>query len=103
MLQTSSISEINQIIDGQYERARLDKVRADREQLELDLARQNLVIRADVHNTAFEAARKLRDSLHSLCKQSAPNLVNVDDPAKIEIYLRDEVDNLLKEFASTCV
>lgn len=30
---------MNNEINGQYERARLDKVRADREQLELDCAK----------------------------------------------------------------
>lgn len=89
-------------IDGQYERARLDKVRADKEQLELDLARRNLVLRSDVHNAAFESGRKLRDTLHSICKQSSPNLVNIDDPAKIEMYLRDEIDRALNEFIESC-
>lgn len=86
---------------GQYERARLDKVRADREQLELDCAKGKLVIRDDVHRKAFESARKLRDSLYSLCKQAAPNLVNIDDPLKIEMYLRDEIESLLKEFTES--
>lgn len=90
-------------IDGSYERARLDKVRADKEQLELDIARGNLVLRDDVHNAAFETSRKLRDSLHSLCKQSAPNLVGMESPAMIEAYLRDEIDSLLEDFAENCV
>jgi hypothetical protein len=70
--------------------------------MELDIARHNLVIRSDVHNAAFEAGRKLRDNLHSLCKQSAPNLVNIDDPSKIEMYLKDEIDAALKEFIDSC-
>ncbi|HMV13515.1 MAG TPA: hypothetical protein PKD88_02475 [Nitrosomonas sp.] len=94
--------ELKLNINGSYERARLDKVRADKEQLELDLARRNLVLRSDVHNAAFEAGRKLRDTLHSVCKQSAPNLVNIEDPAKIEMYLRDEVDRALNEFIKSC-
>lgn len=93
---------LNLPIDGSYERARLDRVRADREQMELDIARHNLVIRSDVHNAAFESGRKLRDNLHSLCKQSAPNLVNIDDPSKIEMYLKDEIDAALKEFIDSC-
>lgn len=101
MDKSKSASVLNLPIDGSYERARLDKVRADREQLELDLARKNLVIRDDVHKAAFESARKLRDSLYSLCKQSAPNLINIEDPAKIEMYLRDEIESLLKEFTES--
>lgn len=92
-----------QVIDGQYERARLDKVRADRETLELDLARANVVVRDDVHKAAFEASRKLRDNLHSLCKQAAPNVIGMDSPDAIETYLRDEVDRMLEEFIQTCV
>lgn len=90
-------------IDGQYERARLDKVRADKEELELELARGNLVIRNDVHKAAFEASRKLRDNLHSLCKQAAPNVIGMSKPEEIEMYLRDEVDRMLEEFIETCV
>lgn len=90
-------------IDGAYERARLDRVRADREQLELDIVRKNVVVRDDVHRAAFDASRKLRDSLHSLCKQAAPHLVGLQSPQEIEAYLRDEIDVKLEEFIEKCV
>lgn len=91
------------VIDGAYERARLDRVRADRETIELDIVKKNLVIRNDVHRAAFDASRKLRDSLHSICKQAAPNLVGMESPAEIEAYLRDKIDANLEEFITSCV
>lgn len=84
-------------------KARREKILADRDQLELDVVRGNLVLRDDVHKAAFEASRKLRDSLHSLCKQAAPNLVNIQSPLEIELYLHDEIDALLEDFIESCV
>lgn len=84
-------------------KARREKILADRDQLELDVVQKHLVLRDDVHKVAFEASRKLRDNLHSLCKQAAPNLVGMESPSEIEAYLRDEVDLLLEEFIENCV
>jgi len=84
-------------------RALKENTQALAEKLELDLARGNLVMRDDVHKAAFEASRKLRDNLHSLCKQAAPNIIGMNKPEEIEMYLRDEVDRMLEEFIQTCV
>ncbi len=89
---------------GALTKARLvkEKYLAMQAKLEYDAAVGNLIVRDDVHKSAFESGRKLRDNLHSLCKQSAPNLVNIDDPSKIEMYLKDEIDAALKEFIDSC-
>ncbi|MBS0497066.1 MAG: hypothetical protein JSR51_05375 [Proteobacteria bacterium] len=84
-------------------RALKEKAQALAAKLELDLASGNVVVRDDVHKAAFEASRKLRDNLHSLCKQAAPNVIGMTAPEAIETYLRDEVDRMLQEFIETCV
>ncbi len=87
-----------------YNKARAvkEKFLAMTAKLEYESAAGNVVVRNDVHKAAFEAARKLRDTLHSVCRQVAPNIVNVDDPAKIEERLLDEVNKALQEFVETC-
>lgn len=97
------------VIDGLEETRTYQTARAVKEKflamtakLEYESAAGNVVVRNDVHKAAFEAARKLRDTLHSVCKQVAPNIVNVDDPAKIEMCLLDEVNKALHEFVETC-
>lgn len=85
------------------QKARRERILADRDEIELEIIKKNLVIRDDVHKTAFEASRKLRDSLYSLCKQSAPAIIGMTSPDQIELYLRDEIDLLLEEFIRSCV
>lgn len=83
-------------------RALKEKALAMQAKLEYEVAMGNLVLRNDVHKAAFEASRKLRDSLHSFCKQSAPDLVGMGKTSQIEDYLRGQVDKLLEEFINTC-
>lgn len=87
----------------QKARAVKEKYLAMQAKMEYELAEGKLIIRDDVHKAAFEASRKLRDNLHSLCKQSAPNVIGIDSPEAIETYLRDEVDKMLEEFITNCV
>lgn len=85
------------------QKARREKILADRDEIELEIVRKNLVVRDDVHKVAFESSRRLRDSLYSLCKQAAPELSGMTAPEKIESRLRDEIDMILEEFIRECV
>lgn len=85
------------------QKARREKILADRDEIELEIVRKNLVVREDVHKTAFEASRRLRDSLYSLCKQTAPVVAGMSSPDDIEARLRDDIDAALEEFIRACV
>lgn len=84
-------------------KAKRETVLTQRDELELDLVRGNVVVRNDVHKTAFEASRKLRDRLHSICKQSSPVIAGMEKPGQIETYLREEIDAALEDFIQNCV
>ena len=88
--------------DLKLEKAKRERILAERDQLELDIVKKNLVLRDDVHKTAFESARKLRDRLHSVCKQTAPVVISLESPADIEQFLREELDAALEEFIQSC-
>ena len=83
-------------------KARREKILADRDELELDLVKGKLVIADDVHKAAFLAARKLRDTLHGICKQSSPAIAALNDPVDIERHLKAEIDRALEEFIENC-
>lgn len=84
------------------EKARRERILADRDQMELDLVRGNVVVRDDVHKAAFESSRKLRDSLHSMCKQLSPQLSSLTNPREIEDLLLDELNQRLEDYINSC-
>jgi hypothetical protein len=96
-------SDSEKSIDYWEVKARREFILAERDQLELDIVRRNVVVRNDVHKAAFEASRKLRDRLHSICKQSSPVIIGLETPLQIEQHLRDEIDLALEDFIQNCV
>jgi len=81
------------------DRARRERIRADREQLELDQLRARLVDKDEVARLRFTEFRALRDSLGNVGARIKDACAAEPDPLRCEALINDEVGVVLGAFA----
>lgn len=81
------------------ERALREAIRREREQLELDEAKGNLVDKTEVARLRFTEFRALRDALANLAPRIAPLVAQESDPIVCEQIYTDALEQILTAVA----
>jgi hypothetical protein len=81
------------------ERAERERIRRQKEEIELEQLRGKLVDRAEVARLRFTEFRELRDSIGNLAPRIAPLVAIETDPVKCEQLYMDALEEILKTFA----
>jgi phage terminase Nu1 subunit (DNA packaging protein) len=83
------------------ERARLDRLRADRLQLELDRTRAELVPQSEVARHWRQIEADVRNSLRMIPAIAAKRVVKAERMTEVEHILRDVIHRALTTIAGT--
>jgi hypothetical protein len=81
------------------ERAERERIRRQKEEIELERLRGNLVDRKEVARLRFTEFRGLRDAVGNLAPRIAPLVAIEVDPVKCEQLYSDALEEILKAFA----
>jgi len=81
------------------ERAERERIRRQKEEIELEQLRGNLVDKAEVARLRFTEFRALRDAIGNLAPRIAPMVAIETDPVKCEQFYSDALEEILKAFA----
>ena len=85
----------------QEARARRERVKAEREELELQIRRGAFLRRVDVERAAFEVGRRVRDQMIALPDKLDATLAASTDPAEVHRILLEEIERACSELVRT--
>jgi phage terminase Nu1 subunit (DNA packaging protein) len=98
-------AEVNDVEDEDTEsllkwKIEVERTKALKQQLELDVLEGRLVNKELIETFVFEIFRTVRDSLYSLPYRSSFELIGITDRIDIENLLRKQVDNIIDQTQS---
>ncbi|WP_331708738.1 hypothetical protein [Pandoraea sputorum] len=95
--QPSAAGAKEDVIQREYRTARAarEKTRHEREQLELDQLRGNLIEVGEAQRLAFTALRTVRDAIMNISVRVMDEFAAETDPSRIQLRLEEELSNAL--------
>ena len=103
--QSSSAGAKEDAIQREYRTARAarEKTRHERERLELDQLRGNLIEVSEAQRLAFTALRTVRDAIMNISVRVMDEFAAETDPTRIQLRLEEELTNALNSINATAI